>query len=131
MSDKHFQTGMFRVDELESKRCTAGKSETLFILGARLRAARKQLGYDRKDIAARCGTSPDELGRFEHALGDINFSTLKQLCELFKLNMLQLLSDCMDVPRETVQSIVNISDAWTGKPLKVEDVLNFAHSDGW
>jgi transcriptional regulator with XRE-family HTH domain len=131
MSASHFQTGMFRVDQLEEKRSVAGKSETLFILGMRLRAARKQLGLERKDIAGRCGSNPDELGRFEHAIGDINFSTLKQLCAVLKVDMLQLLADCMDVQMATIISIVAISDSWKGKPLKVEDVLNFAHSDGW
>ena len=123
MPNAYFTTGVFTREELDEKRRACGKQSAIVLMGQELRSIRKAAGISRNEIAPRCGTSADILGRFEHGIGTISYATLAQLCKALKVSLVELLALCSGGSREDAERVVQLAETWKGKPLSLEDLI--------
>lgn len=126
MSYQSFATGVFTLAELRKQQEQAAKSANLVALGQRIRARRRGLELDRRQLAERCGIAADRLGRFEHGLSDIDFISLDKLCHLLNMDTVSLLAEFMHVDRDKAQVTIDLARPWAqrDKPLMVADLID-------
>ncbi len=59
--------------------------ETAKLVGNNLKAARNAKGYTQKEVAAKMFMTQQQYSRFENGVYELNYSQIKELCELFDI----------------------------------------------
>ena len=54
-------------------------------MGNNLKAARNAKGYTQKEVAAKMFMTQQQYSRFENGVYELNYSQIKELCELFDI----------------------------------------------
>ncbi|MBI4984953.1 MAG: helix-turn-helix transcriptional regulator [Rhodocyclales bacterium] len=123
-----FMTGQFDAAAIRQMREQADKPQALFAIGQRLRETRKNRCLARSTVAARCGVSADQLGRFEHGMSDIGFVALEKYCGAVDADIAALLAPHMEKNADAVRTVIELARSWTGagKSLSIEDVIGIA-----
>lgn len=125
MADNFFKTGKFSAAELADMRAKANKPRSLYDIGQQLRKQRQTARLDRAAVAARCGVSADQLGRFEHGAADIGFAALDRYCALLALRLEDVLESSLGGDDGALRAVIELARSWAaqGKPLSIAEVL--------
>lgn len=117
-----FVTGKFDAAEIQAMRDQADKPKALFEIGQHLREKRRAADLRRGAVAARCGVSADQLGRFEHGARDIGFEALDKYCGVVGIDAKILLASYLG---KDAGVVVELARSWIGqgKSLSVEEVI--------
>ena len=59
--------------------------ETAKLVDNNLKAARNAKGYTQKEVAAKMFMTQQQYSRFENGVYELNYSQIKELCELFDI----------------------------------------------
>lgn len=62
------------------------------LLGKKIRLLRHQKGWSQEDVSIQLGISIPAFSKIETGITDINLSRLEQICKLFELTVVQMLT---------------------------------------
>ncbi|TAE36754.1 MAG: XRE family transcriptional regulator [Sphingobacteriales bacterium] len=62
------------------------------LLGKKIRLLRHQKGWSQEDVSIQLGISIPAFSKIETGITDINLSRLEQICKLFELTIVQMLT---------------------------------------